>query len=82
LTGSGAGLAKLRFKLGVQLIEASHRPQSEIAQGLSRVAEAALAVLAQAATAEFERVHGRVAGGDLLILGYGRHGRRRADPCL
>lgn len=46
----------------------------EIAQGLSRVAEAALAVLAQAATAEFERVHGRVAGGDLLIMGYGRLG--------
>lgn len=66
-------VGELRFKLGVQLIEASRDPM-EIAQGLSRVAEAALAVLAQAATAEFERVHGRVPGGELLIMGYGRLG--------
>lgn len=62
-----------RFKLGVQLIEASRDPM-EIAQALSRVAEAALAVLANAATAEFERVHGRIPGGALVIMGYGRLG--------
>ena len=66
-------VGELRFKLGVQLIEASRDPV-EIAQGLSRVAEAALAVLAGAATAEFERVHGRIPGGELVIMGYGRLG--------
>jgi glutamate-ammonia-ligase adenylyltransferase len=66
-------VGELRFKLGVQLIEGTRDPL-DIAQGLSRVAEAALAVLAQAATAEFERVHGRIAGGNLLIMGYGRLG--------
>ena len=66
-------VGELRFKLGVQLIEASRDP-GEIAQGLSRVAEAALAVLAGAATAEFERVHGRIPGGELVIMGYGRLG--------
>ncbi len=66
-------VGELRFKLGVQLIEASRDP-GEIAQGLSRVAEAALAVLAGAATAEFERVHGRIPAGELVIMGYGRLG--------
>ncbi len=66
-------VGELRFKLGVQLIEASRDP-AQIAQGLSRVAEAALAVLAGAATAEFERVHGRIPGGELVIMGYGRLG--------
>ncbi len=66
-------VGELRFKLGVQLIEATRDP-IEIAQALSRLAEAALAVLAQAATAEFERVHGRIPGGELVIMGYGRLG--------
>ena len=66
-------VGELRFKLGVQLIEGSRDPM-EIGQALSRVAEAALVVLAQAATAEFERVHGKVPGGELLIMGYGRLG--------
>ncbi len=66
-------VGELRFKLGVQLIEGTRDPV-DIAQALSRVAEAALAVLTQAATAEFERVHGRVPGGDLLVMGYGRLG--------
>src|SRR5690606_21923799 len=43
-----------RFALGVQLIEARHDPLA-IAEGLSRVAEAALEVAAEAATAEFGR---------------------------
>jgi [glutamine synthetase] adenylyltransferase / [glutamine synthetase]-adenylyl-L-tyrosine phosphorylase len=66
-------VGELRFKLGVQLIEGSRDPM-EVGQALSRVAEAALIVLAEAATAEFERVHGRIAGGRLLIMGYGRLG--------
>ena len=66
-------VGELRFKLGVQLIEGSGDPIA-IGQALSRVAEAALAVLADAATAEFEKVHGRIPGGQLMIMGYGRLG--------
>lgn len=62
-----------RFALGVQLIEARHDPLA-IAGGLSRVAEAALETAAEAATAEFERAHGRIADGHLLILALGRLG--------
>ena len=66
-------VGELRFKLGVQLIEGSRDPM-EIGQALCRVAEAALTVLTRAATAEFERVHGKVPGGELVIMGYGRLG--------
>ncbi len=66
-------VGELRFKLGVQLIEGSRDP-IEVGQALSRVAEAALTVLADAATAEFEKVHGRIAGGKLVVIGYGRLG--------
>ena len=62
-----------RFALGVQLVEARHDPLA-IAAGLSRVAEAALATAAEAACEEFERVHGRIPGGHLLVLGLGRLG--------
>ena len=66
-------VSEVRFALGVQLIEHVRDPL-EIAAGLGRVAEAALAVLAAAATHEFEAVHGRVPGGELVILGLGRLG--------
>ncbi len=66
-------VGEMRFKLGVQLIEGSRDPL-EVGQALCRVAEAALSVLADAATAEFERVHGKVPGAELLIVGYGRLG--------
>jgi glutamate-ammonia-ligase adenylyltransferase len=62
-----------RFALGVQLVEARHDPLA-VAAGLSRVAEAALEVAGEAACAEFERVHGRIAGGRLVVLGLGRLG--------
>ncbi|MDP3906608.1 bifunctional [glutamine synthetase] adenylyltransferase/[glutamine synthetase]-adenylyl-L-tyrosine phosphorylase [Novosphingobium sp.] len=62
-----------RFALGVQLIEGARDPM-EIGQGLARVAEAALTVLADATVAEFERAHGRIAGGELVTLGLGRMG--------
>lgn len=62
-----------RFALGVQLIEAKHDPMA-VAEGLSRVAEAALEVAAGGAITEFERVHGRIPGGNLLILALGRLG--------
>ncbi|MEO6151706.1 MAG: glutamine-synthetase adenylyltransferase [Croceibacterium sp.] len=62
-----------RFALGVQLIEGRHDPL-EIAAGLSRVAEAAIEAAARAAVGEFEQAHGRVPGGELLVLGLGRLG--------
>ena len=62
-----------RFALGVQLVVA-HTDPLEVAEGYSRVAEAAINVLADATVAEFEAVHGRVPGSELLILGLGRLG--------
>ena len=62
-----------RFALGVQLIEAQHDPL-DIAAGLSRLAEAALQVAAKETAVEFEQVHGRFKGSDLLLLGLGRLG--------
>jgi glutamate-ammonia-ligase adenylyltransferase len=62
-----------RFALGVQLIVA-HSDPIEAAEGYSRVAEAAINVLAKAAVAEFEGVHGSVAGSELLVMGLGRLG--------
>lgn len=62
-----------RFALGVQLVDAMADPLA-VAAAYSRVAEAALAVLASATTAEFEAAHGRVPGGELAILGLGRLG--------
>ncbi len=62
-----------RFALGVQLIVA-HSDPIEAAEGYSRVAEAAVNVLAGAAVAEFEARHGRVPGSELLVMGLGRLG--------
>jgi [glutamine synthetase] adenylyltransferase / [glutamine synthetase]-adenylyl-L-tyrosine phosphorylase len=62
-----------RFALGVQLVLARTDP-IDVAEGYSRVAEAAVQVLADAAIAEFETAHGRVPGSELLILGLGRLG--------
>jgi len=62
-----------RFASGVQLVTAARDPLA-IAAGYSRIAEAAIQVLADAATAEFEAAHGRVPGSDLVILALGRLG--------
>jgi len=66
-------VSELRFALGVQLIEGQRDPL-DVAAALSRVAEAAIGVLADATIAEFERVHGQVPRSRLLILGLGRLG--------
>ena len=66
-------VSEARFSLGVQLIEHATDPL-DIAAGLSRVAEAALVVLADAARLEFEATHGRVPGGELAIMALGRLG--------
>ena len=62
-----------RFALGVQLVEGTSDALA-VAGALSRIAEAAIEVLAGAAVAEFERVHGKVLGSRLAILGLGRLG--------
>ncbi|HEX8572666.1 MAG TPA: bifunctional [glutamine synthetase] adenylyltransferase/[glutamine synthetase]-adenylyl-L-tyrosine phosphorylase [Allosphingosinicella sp.] len=62
-----------RFALGVQLIVA-HSDPIEAAEGYSRIAEAAIDVLARRAASEFEARHGRVRGSELLIMGLGRLG--------
>ncbi|MGI8611567.1 MAG: bifunctional [glutamine synthetase] adenylyltransferase/[glutamine synthetase]-adenylyl-L-tyrosine phosphorylase [Sphingomicrobium sp.] len=62
-----------RFALGVQLIDRRHDPLN-VAAGYSRVAEGALLALANAAVREFEGAHGRIPGGELVILGLGRLG--------
>ena len=62
-----------RFALGVQLVVA-HRDPIEVAEGYSRIAEAAINVMADAAVAEFEALYGKVPGSELLILGLGRLG--------
>ncbi len=62
-----------RFALGVQLIDAAHDPLA-IGKALSRLADAAISVAAQAAEVEFARVHGRLPGSELIVLGLGRLG--------
>ncbi len=64
---------ELRFALGLQTIAAVHDPLA-IGAALSRTAEAALAVAQDAAVREFERVHGKVPGSELVVLGLGRLG--------
>ena len=62
-----------RFALGVQLVTGEADP-IDVAEGNSRIAEAAIDVLAAATVAEFEAQYGRVPGSELLILGLGRLG--------
>lgn len=65
--------SEIRFALGIQLIEGLADPLA-IARALSRTAEAALALAADATAQEFAAKHGRIAGSELLILGLGRLG--------
>ncbi|QGN55064.1 bifunctional [glutamate--ammonia ligase]-adenylyl-L-tyrosine phosphorylase/[glutamate--ammonia-ligase] adenylyltransferase [Novosphingobium sp. Gsoil 351] len=62
-----------RFALGAQLVEGASDALA-VAGALSRIAEAAIAVLGAAAVAEFEGIHGKVPGSRLAILGLGRLG--------
>lgn len=64
---------EIRFALGIQLIEGLADPLA-IARALSRTAEAALQLAAEATVIEFSAKHGRVPGSELLILGLGRLG--------
>ena len=62
-----------RFALGVQLV-ARHRDPLDLAIGYAAIAEGAIHALADAARNEFEATHGRIPGGELMILGLGRLG--------
>ena len=62
-----------RFALGVQLI-AAHRDPLVIAEGYSALAEAAVVVLARATETDFATRHGRIPGGEMVILALGRLG--------
>ena len=64
-----------RFALGVQLVEGARDPLA-VSRGYSDIADAAVESLTAATVAEFERAHGRVPGGELLILALGRLGGR------
>jgi len=61
-----------RFALGAQIIRGGD--PLEAGRGYSRVAEAAIEALGAATVAEFERAHGKVPGGDLVIVALGRLG--------
>ena len=66
-------VGEMRFALGVQLVSGA-RDALEVAAGYARIAEAAIRVVTDATLAEYERVHGRVPGGELVILALGRMG--------
>ncbi len=68
-----AYVGEQRFSLGVQLIEGRHDPLA-IARCYAHLAQAATQILTQATVAEFEVTHGKIAGGELLILALGRLG--------
>ena len=55
------------------MVECRHDPLA-IAEGLCRVAEAAVRTGADAAIAEFQQKHGAIPGSELVILGLGRLG--------
>ena len=62
-----------RFALGVQLVEGGADPL-EVAAGYSRVAEAAVEVLARATVEDHARQHGRVPDSEFVVLALGRLG--------
>jgi glutamate-ammonia-ligase adenylyltransferase len=64
---------EIRFALGIQLIEGLADPL-DIARALSRTAEAAFDLAAEATIAEFAAKHGRVPDSELVVLGLGRLG--------
>lgn len=61
-----------RFALGAQIIRGGD--PLEAGRGYGRVAEAAIEALASATVAEFEATHGKVPGGELVIVALGRLG--------
>jgi glutamate-ammonia-ligase adenylyltransferase len=66
-------VGEMRFALGVQLLGGVH-DALDVAAGYARIAEAAITVVTDATISEYERVHGKVPGGELIILALGRMG--------
>ncbi|MEY3984842.1 MAG: hypothetical protein RLZ59_287 [Pseudomonadota bacterium] len=66
-------VGEMRFALGVQLVSGARDPL-DVAAGYARIAEAAILVVTDATIAEYERAHGKVPGGELVILALGRMG--------
>ncbi|MEY3634687.1 MAG: hypothetical protein RLZZ61_1097 [Pseudomonadota bacterium] len=62
-----------RFALGVQLIE-GRSDALDISRSYAHLAEASLETLTTATVAEFEKAHGKISGGELIILALGRLG--------
>jgi [glutamine synthetase] adenylyltransferase / [glutamine synthetase]-adenylyl-L-tyrosine phosphorylase len=68
-----AFVGEKRFALGVQLIE-GRSDALAIARNYAHLAEAALHVLTAATIGEFEKAHGKVPGGEMVVLALGRIG--------
>ena len=68
-------IGERRFALGVQLI-AGHRDPIAIAEGYSDLAEGAIIAMTELTAREFERRHGVIKGGELVVLALGRLGGR------
>jgi glutamate-ammonia-ligase adenylyltransferase len=66
-------VGELRFALGAQIVVGASDPLV-VAGGYARVAEAAICMVSEAVIAEFEAVHGKVPGAELVILALGRMG--------
>ncbi|TRW15314.1 bifunctional [glutamine synthetase] adenylyltransferase/[glutamine synthetase]-adenylyl-L-tyrosine phosphorylase [Glacieibacterium frigidum] len=62
-----------RFQLGAQLIEGRADPL-RVARDLSHLADAALQLIVRVVTDDFAATHGRVAGGELIVVAFGRYG--------
>jgi glutamate-ammonia-ligase adenylyltransferase len=67
--------AELRFQLGAQLIE-GYAGALAVGRSLADIADAAVRTLLPAVADEFAAAHGRVPGGELVVLALGRHGGR------
>lgn len=70
-----AWTGEMRFQIGAQLIEGQVDPLVA-ATNLSDLADAAFWLLGDAVESDFAAVHGRIAGGELIVLAMGRYGGR------
>ncbi len=68
-----AFVGEKRFAFGVQLIEGRQDPLA-VSRAYAQLAGVAVRKLTDATIAEFEQAHGKVPGGEFVILAYGRLG--------
>ncbi|MBU6164608.1 MAG: bifunctional [glutamate--ammonia ligase]-adenylyl-L-tyrosine phosphorylase/[glutamate--ammonia-ligase] adenylyltransferase [Alphaproteobacteria bacterium] len=67
--------AERRFQLGAQAVE-GHADALVVGRSLADLADAAIRILAPVVADDFACSHGRVPGGELIVLALGRHGGR------